>query len=57
MDVVLIKPAEAFTAIGVGLTKGYELINEGELKAVKIGRSTRITVDSVREFVARRLAA
>lgn len=50
-------PKEAFTVIGVGVTKGYELIAANELEVFKIGRATRITTASLEAFVARRLAA
>ena len=54
-----VPPKVAFAAIGVGNTRGYELINEGSLEAFKIGRSTRITWSSVKRLVdaAPRLAA
>lgn len=53
---IAIPPKDAFTAIGVGVTKGYELINAGELEAFKIGRATRITTASIDAFVARQLS-
>jgi hypothetical protein len=46
-----VSPKTAFAAIGVGNTRGYELINEGSLEAFKIGRSTRITWSSVKRLV------
>jgi excisionase family DNA binding protein len=48
-----VSPKVAFAAIGVGVTKGYELINSGELDAVKLGRSTRITWESVKRLIER----
>lgn len=57
MEVLAIAPKDAFAAIGVGVTKGYELINSGELESFKVGRSTRVTTDSVKAYVERRLAA
>jgi excisionase family DNA binding protein len=51
IEPIAVAPKAAFAAIGVGNTKGYELINSGELEAVKIGRSTRITWDSVKRLV------
>jgi excisionase family DNA binding protein len=48
---VAVPPKIAFAAIGVGNTKGYELINSGQLEAIKIGRATRITWDSVKRLV------
>ena len=46
-----VPPKVAFAAIGVGNTRGYELINQGSLEAFKIGRSTRITWESVKRLV------
>ena len=56
MEPVAVSPREAFAALGIGVTKGYELIGAGELQAIKIGRSTRITVASVKALVERRIA-
>jgi hypothetical protein len=46
-----VSPKVAFAAIGVGNTRGYELISEGSLEAFKIGRSTRVTWSSVKRLV------
>jgi excisionase family DNA binding protein len=51
MEPIAVTPKVAFAAIGVGNTKGYELINSGELEAVKLGRSTRITWESVKQLI------
>lgn len=48
-------PKDAFAMIPVGVTKGYELINEGELDTFKVGRATRVTVASIRAYVNRQL--
>lgn len=56
MDPLTVRPKDAFAAIGVGVTKGYELIGSGELDVIKIGRATRITVASINAMVARRMA-
>ncbi len=55
MEPIGLPPKDAFALIPVGITKGYELINNGELHAFKVGRATRVTVASVRAFVARQL--
>lgn len=55
MKPIAIPPKPAFDMIGVGVTKGYELINSGELETFKIGRATRITVSSIEAYVERRL--
>ena len=38
-------------ALNIGKTKIYELISEGRLKTVKIGRRTLVTTDSIRALV------
>ena len=38
-------------ATGLGVTKIYELINEGKLATVKIGRRTLVKTDSIRALV------
>ena len=48
-------PKAAFAMIPVGVTKGYELINSGDLKTFKVGRATRVTVTSIRDYVNRQL--
>lgn len=55
MDAIAVPPLTAFAMLGIGTTKGYELINAGELDAFKIGRATRITTASIRDYVARQL--
>lgn len=56
MKPLAIPPKDAFDAIGVGVTKGYELLSAGELESFTIGRARRITTSSIEAFVARRLA-
>ena len=43
--------------LGVGRSMVYELIKEGELETVKIGRCRRIPVDSISALVQRRRTA
>ena len=42
---------EAFQRIGISRSKGYELIAQGELHAVKIGRRTLIAEDELQRYV------
>lgn len=49
---LLVTPKAAFAALSIGITKGYELMGSGDLEAVKIGRATRITWQSVKRLVA-----
>ncbi len=53
---IFLKPEHAFHLIGVSKSKGWELLSRGELKRVKIGRSTRIPAKSLIAFVNRKMA-
>ena len=48
---------KAMRAIQVSRKKLYELINAGELESYTEGKSRRITVKSINEYIERRLAA
>jgi excisionase family DNA binding protein len=48
----LLTVAEAAKYLGVGRKKVYELIEWGELKAVKLARSVQVEKDSLDEFKA-----
>jgi len=48
----LLTVAEAAKYLGVGRKKIYELIEWGELKAVKLGRSVQVEKNSLDEFKA-----
>ena len=49
---LLVPVRPAFRAIGVGPTKGYQLVAEGHLTRVKIGGKSLITAESLRRFAA-----
>ncbi len=49
---LLIPKRQAFAAIGVGNTKGHELINAGLLVARKLGARTLIEAESLRSYAA-----
>ena len=51
MDPVTVTVQGARKALGLGNTKIYELIGEGKLKTVKIGRRTLVKTDSIRALV------
>jgi len=51
MDPLTVTIGGASRATGLGRTKLYELINEGKLKTVKIGRRTLVKTDSIRALV------
>ena len=50
-------PNQVMRAIQVSRKKLYELINTGELESYTEGKSRRITVKSINEYIDRRLAA
>jgi excisionase family DNA binding protein len=50
-------PNQAMRAIQVSRKKLYELINTGELESYTEGKSRRITVKSINDYIERRLAA
>ena len=41
--------------LGLGNTKLYELINEGLLDTIKLGRRTLVTVSSIKQLVTKQL--
>ena len=49
----LLSVPEAARLLGIGRTTTYELISNGELETVKIGRSTRVPLEAVDAFVIR----
>jgi excisionase family DNA binding protein len=50
---LLVDVRTAAVALGCGRSYVYDLINRGELPAVKLGRLTRVPVDGLTEFVSR----
>jgi excisionase family DNA binding protein len=51
IDPILLTITEAATALAIGRTTVYELIASGALDVVHIGRSSRIPLDAIHEFV------
>ena len=49
---LLVPAGDAFRALGIGRTKGFELIRDGHLIARKIGSRTGVEAESIRSFVA-----
>jgi hypothetical protein len=43
--------------LGCGNTRGYELLAAGELESFLDGRARKITVESIHNYIARKLAA
>jgi excisionase family DNA binding protein len=51
---LLLAIPEAARALGIGRSTLYELIAAGDIEIVHIGRSARVTVAGLHEFVERR---
>jgi DNA binding domain, excisionase family len=45
---------QAARLIGIGRSTIYQFINAGEIETIKVGRSTLIPTDSLRDFIQRR---
>jgi excisionase family DNA binding protein len=52
---LLLRPEEGADAIGVSRARFYELLAEGQLKSIKIGRSRRIPVSELQGWIAREI--
>lgn len=39
------------TALGIGRTKAYELVNSGELRSIRVGNAIRIPKSSLLDYV------
>ncbi len=51
-DQLLLTPAEAARALGIGRSKLYELMQDGILESVHIGSCRRIPADALTALVA-----
>jgi excisionase family DNA binding protein len=56
-DPICVRVNDAARMIGIGRTKLYELIAAGEVEAVKLGKSTRITTASLHDLIRRQRGA
>lgn len=52
----MLRPAEAADAIGISRSKIYELIASGSIPSVSVGKSRRVPVGALREWIDRQLA-
>jgi excisionase family DNA binding protein len=51
MEKLLLTPEEAAEALSLGRTKVYQLIGEGRLRSVRIGKSRRVPASALAELV------
>jgi hypothetical protein len=54
---LLVRPRDAWLMLRCGNTFGYSLITSGELISFRDGRSRKIVVASIHDYIARKLAA
>lgn len=52
---LLLRPREAFEMIGISRSKGYTLLAEKSIPSIRIGKSIRIPIDSLQEWVKQQL--
>jgi excisionase family DNA binding protein len=52
-----IPPKAAARLLGYGLTHFYKLLDRGEIRSFRDGGARRVLVESIHEYVARKLAA
>jgi excisionase family DNA binding protein len=51
METVTASVNDTARSLGLGRTKVYELINDGKLATIKIGRRTLVKAESIRALV------
>jgi excisionase family DNA binding protein len=51
MDKLLLTPTEAATALGIGRSKVYELMQTGQLPSVHIGACRRVPRDALTAYL------
>jgi len=57
VEPLAVKPRVAWQMLQCSNTHGYELLNSGELESFRDGGSRKITVASIKRYIARRLEA
>ena len=51
MDIIATSINDAAKALGIGRTSIYQLIRDGRLDAVKLGRRTLVKTESIRRLI------
>lgn len=51
MEKLLLRPTEAAEVIGLGRSKMYELLAKGIVPSIRIGKSVRVPVAALRNWV------
>lgn len=53
---LLLRAEEGAESIGVSRAKFYQLLSSGEIRSIRIGRSRRIPISALQDWIARQLA-
>jgi excisionase family DNA binding protein len=56
LEPLVVRPRVAWRLLDCGNAYGYRLIAAGELESYRDGRARKITVESIRRYIKRRLA-
>ena len=56
VEPLLLRPAEAAAALGIGRSKAYELIASGVIPSIRLGASVRVPLGALRLWMQRQLA-
>ena len=51
METLLLRPVEAARALGLGRSKVYAMAASGELPVVRFGRSVRIPLEALQQWI------
>lgn len=51
MDKILLKPAEVAERLRIGRSLVYELITQGEIPSIRVGRCIRVPVVALDEWI------
>ena len=50
---LVVRPRQACEMLSIGMTRLYELLNEGQLQSLRYGRARRVTTASIHAFIER----
>ena len=56
VEPLAVRPKIAWRMLGCGNSRGYELLARGELDSYTDGSARKITVESIKRYIAQRLA-
>ena len=56
MERMLLSPGEVAEVLGIGRSRVYEFLAAGTLPSIRVGRSIRVPVENLREWIATRAA-